>query len=149
MAGRVRILIAITLLGLASSGCGGEPPRYAVAGTVTINGAPAPYVVLRFYPTGSNLLAAGTGRTDETGNFKIGQEGKDTGFPAGQYKVMFSQTLVKGKPTLAGSGGKKAEKDATEKQGVADEYTDAKTTPVSATVGSGTNRFTFDIKAKK
>ena len=56
---------------------------------------------------------------------------------------------MKGKPTLAGSGGKKEEKVPTEKEAVPDEYRDPQKTPVTATIGSGTNNFTFDIKVKK
>jgi len=36
------------LLPLAALGCSGEPSRYAATGTVTMNGAPAPFVVLKF-----------------------------------------------------------------------------------------------------
>ena len=57
--------------------------------------------------------------------------------------------MVEGKPTLAGSGGKAAEKDPTEKEAVDDDYRDPQKTPITATVGGGPNSFTFDIKAKK
>ena len=114
-----------------------------------MDGAPAPYVVVRFYPVASGSLAGGGGHTDEAGKFTIGENGKNTGFPSGEYKVTFSQTLVNGKPTLAGSGGKAAEREASEKEAVADDYRDPQKTPVTASVGGGTNDFTFDIKAKK
>jgi hypothetical protein len=114
-----------------------------------MDGAPAPLVIVSFHPVGSNSLAGGSGKTDEAGKFTIGENGKNSGFPAGEYKVTFSQTLVKGKPTLAGSGGKKSEKDPSEKEAVADDYVDPEKTPLTASIGSGTNNYTFDIKAKK
>jgi hypothetical protein len=149
MASHARFFIAMTLLCVTVPGCLGEPSRYAVTGTVAMDGAPAPLVIVRFHPVGPGSLAGGSGHTDEAGKFTIGENGKNTGFPSGEYKVTFSQTLVKGKPTLAGSGGKKAEKDPSEKEAVADDYRDPEKTPVTASIGSGTNNFTFDIKAQK
>ncbi len=81
--------------------------------------------------------------------FAFGENGKNTGLTSGEYKVTFSQTLVNGKPTLAGSGGKKWEKVPSEKESVADEYRDPEKTPITVSIGSGTNDFTFEIKAKK
>jgi hypothetical protein len=142
--------LAIAALLAAVPGCSNsEPSRYAATGTVTMDGAPTPYVVVSFHPVAAGSLYGGAGHTDESGKFTIGEDGKNTGFPAGDYKVTFSQTLVKGKPTLAGSGGKKAEMEPTEKEAVADDYRDPERTPVAATIGRGTNTFTFDIKSKK
>jgi hypothetical protein len=140
----ILMLGSVTVLG-----CSSERSRYAATGTVTMDGAPAPLVVVRFHPGASDPTAGGSGPTDPTGKFTIGEDGKNTGLPSGEYKVTFSQTLVKGKPTLAGSGGKAAEKVPTEKEAVADDYRDPQKTPVTATIGSGINNFTFDIKAKK
>jgi hypothetical protein len=114
-----------------------------------MDGTPAPFVVVNFRTVGPNSSRGGSGPTDSTGKFTIGENGKNTGLPAGEYKVTFSQTLVKGRPTLAGSGGKPEEKVATEKEAVPDEYRDPQRTPVTATIGTGTNSFTFDIKIKK
>jgi hypothetical protein len=63
--------------------------------------------------------------------------------------VTFSQTLINGKPTLAGSGGKVEEKVKTEVEAVADDYRDATKTPVTAKIGNGKNEFTFEIRSKK
>jgi hypothetical protein len=143
--------IALTMLLPATLlGCDSEPSHfYAATGTVTMDGAPAPFVVVKFRPAESSSLRGGSGPTDPTGKFTIGEDGKNTGLPAGEYKVTFSQTLVKGKPTLAGSGGKIEEKVKTEKEAVPDEYRDPQTTPVTATIGTGINNFTFDITIKK
>jgi hypothetical protein len=132
-------------------GCSSEPSRYAATGTVTMDGAPAPLVVVKFIPVSPNGWAGGIGPTDPTGKFAIGENGKNTGLPSGEYKVTFSQTLVRGKPTLAGGGGKKSVEETvpSEREAVADDYRDPQKTPIIATIGSGTNNFTFDIKARK
>ena len=147
---RMRQMLLIGMFSLfAVTGCSFEPSRYAVSGTVTIDGAPAPYVVVTFHPGSPDSIFGGSGKTDGTGNFSIGEDGKNSGFPSGEYRVTFTQTLVNGKPTLAGSGGKAAEKEPTEKEAVEDDYRDPQKTPITAKVSSGSNRFTFDIKAKK
>lgn len=143
----------ITILGIALcvtvAGCSiGEPSRYAVSGLVNIDGAPAPFVIVMFHPAAGGP-GGGGGNTDESGKFSFGEDGKNTGLPSGEYKVTFTQTLVKGKPTLGGGGGKKSEKLKGEKEGVADQYRDLGKTPVTATVSGGTRSFTFDIKSFK
>jgi hypothetical protein len=137
------------LLPVALLGCDSEPSRYAATGAVTMDGVPAPLVVVSFRSDDPKSRLGGSGPTDQSGKFTIGENNKNSGLPAGEYKVTFSQTLVKGKPTLAGSGGKKEEKVPTEKEAVPDEYRDPQKTPITATIGSGTNNFTFDIKVKK
>ncbi len=149
MARTRRISLAIILPCVAVLGCSSEPSRYAATGTVTIDGAPAPLVIVKFHPASPNSSPGGIGSADPTGKFTIGEDGKNTGLPSGEYKVTFSQTLVKGKPAATGSGGKKEERVPGEKEGVADDYRDLQKTPVTATIGSGTNDFKFDIKAKK
>ena len=149
MARIVRNSLIIMLLSVTALGCSFESSRYAVTGAVTMDGAPAPLVIVRFHPAETGSLSGGSGSTDATGKFAFGENGKNTGLTSGEYKVTFSQTLVNGKPTLAGSGGKKWEKVPSEKESVADEYRDPEKTPITASIGSGTNAFTFDIKAKK
>ncbi len=138
----IRIFLCVTVLGCSV----GEPSRYAAKGTVTIEGAPAPLAIVRFHSADSGSVGGGTATTDSNGQFVVGADGKNTGLPSGEYKVTFSQTLVKGKPTLSGSGGKKSQKLKGEKEAIADEYRDPAKTPVTATVRSGANTFTFDVK---
>lgn len=138
------LLVPVVMLG-----CSSEPSRYSVTGTVSKDGAPAPFVIVNFHSVSGDAKASGSGKTDANGQFSVGETGKNTGFQSGDYKVTFSQTMVKGKPTLAGSGGKAEEKVATEKEAVADEYRSLETTPITASIGSGTNDFKFEIKSKK
>ncbi|QEH37155.1 hypothetical protein OJF2_57420 [Aquisphaera giovannonii] len=146
---RARIA-ALPLLALAlAAGCSQEPSRHAVTGTVTLDGQPAPYVAVKFIPPSRDSWPGGATRTDTAGKFTIGEVGKNTGLPAGEYKVTFSQTRVKGKPTPAGSGGKAQEKEKTETEAVAEEFRDPEKTKITATVGSGANEFTFDVKSGK
>jgi hypothetical protein len=138
----IGLLFCVTVPGCSV----GEPSRYAAKGTVTIEGTPAPLVVVRFHSTDSGTPGGGAAATDSSGQFTLGEDGKDTGLPSGEYKVTFSQTLVRGKPTLGGSGGKKNEKLKGETEAVAEEYRDPAKTPVAATIRSGTNTFAFDVK---
>jgi hypothetical protein len=146
MSRSVRFAICTTFLAFGLAGCSFEPSRYAATGIVMIDGAPAPMVLVKFHAPTPDSTYGGTGTTDASGKFTIGENGKNTGFPSGEYKVTFSQTLVKGKPTLAGSGGKKDEKVATEREAVADDYRDPAKTPVTAKISSGSNDFKFEIK---
>jgi len=114
-----------------------------------MDGKPAPFVVITFHAKSGDAAASGSGRTDVKGDFKIGEDGKNSGFQTGEYKVTFTQSIVKGQPTLAGSGGKEGEKIASEKEGVADEFRDREKTPVTANIVKGKNEFKFEIKAKK
>jgi hypothetical protein len=146
-----RFIIIATLLLINVVGCTfSEPSRYAATGTVTMDGSSAPYVVVMFHSVSSGSTAGGSGSTDQAGKFTVGEDGKNTGFPSGDYKVTFSQTLVNGKPTLAGGGGKKSVEETvpSEREAVADDFRDPQKTPITATIGSGTNTFTFDIKKK-
>ena len=138
------MLSTLTIL----TGCSSEPSRYSVSGTVNINGAPGALVVVRFVPETEGAGMGGSGYTDQAGKFTIGGTGPNSGMPGGNYKVTFSQTLVGGKPTLAGSGGKKEELQPTEKEALPEDYRNPAKTPFSAKVGSGDNNFTFDIKTK-
>ena len=97
----IAMILSVTFLG-----CSSEPSRYVVTGTVTMDGAPASLVVVSFLPAAPDTIGGSIVPTDATGKFTMGEEGKNNGLPRGEYKVTFSQTLVKGKPTLAGSGGK-------------------------------------------
>jgi hypothetical protein len=140
-------MLSALFVGLAA-GCSSEPARYAVSGTVTIEGAPAGLAVVKFFPAdpGTNPRSGGTAVADNTGKFSMGSGGTNTGLPAGEYKVTFSQTVDQGRPVL-GSGGKKSE-PVPGKETVPEAYRNPKTTPISARVGRDSTAFTFDIKKR-
>jgi hypothetical protein len=142
-------LIPAVALGLFA-GCSSEPTRYPVTGTVTIDGAPAGHATVKFIPAepGTDPKHGGLVTADAEGKFSLGEEGKNTGLPAGSYKVAFSQALINGKASVGGSGGKASERLPGETDGVPESYRDPKTTPVTATVGPGSTTFTFEIKKK-
>ena len=141
----------ITALALFCSvfiGCSSEPSRYPVTGTVTIQGAPAPLTVVTFIalnpstPTSSGGVAI----TDENGNFTLKNKDKDPGLMAGEYKVIFQQTLINGKPSLAGSRGKKGNQLDGEAEGVPNEYLDPETTPIRVIVKKNMEPCSFELK---
>jgi hypothetical protein len=136
--------------GLLLIGCSSEPSRFPVSGTVKIDGAPAAQTVLRFFPTagGADPRSANTAISDEKGNWSLKQSGKNEGLPSGEYKVTFSQTLVNGKAVLGGSGGKKSERLAGEKEAIPEIYRSQATTTIIANVSSSSTTFDFDIKRK-
>jgi hypothetical protein len=135
--------VLLVCLAALSAGCRREPPRYAVSGTVKIDGVPAAYATVRFLVDGPG---GGLTRADEAGQFAIGEDGANTGLTAGTYKVTFSQTLIDGKPALGGGGGKASETLPSERENVPEKYRDEATTPETATVGPTSRAFDFDIK---
>jgi hypothetical protein len=142
-------LIFPGLFAVLASGCSSEAPRYPVSGTIAIDGVAAGLTTVRFLPTDPNVdpRFAGMTMADNTGKFSIGADGKNTGLPAGEYKVTFTQTVDSSGKPIVGSGGKKSEAVAG-KEAVPTAYRDAKTTPIIVQVGRNSNTFTFDIKKK-
>ena len=142
--------VVALLLGVSLVGCSGEPSRRGVEGTVKIDGVPAPLTAVRFFPTDPNAdpRSANTATTDNNGAWSLNQEGKNAGLPVGEYKVTFSQTLVRGKAVLGGSGGKKSERLAGETEGVPEIYRNVATTPETAHVSSSSTLFNFELKRK-
>jgi hypothetical protein len=138
--------VALTFLIALLVGCSSEPTRYAVNGTVKVDGKPGSYVTLRFIPEGGAGLG-GVVVTNVEGQYSLSGEG-NIGLPAGTYKVAFSQTFINGKPSRGGSGGKAAEREPTERENLPEKYRKPETTPESARVGGASNSFDFDLKTK-
>ncbi|WP_157368595.1 hypothetical protein [Zavarzinella formosa] len=107
--------------------------------------------IIHFYPVDpkADQSGGGTARTDETGKFSYGDEGSKSGLAAGEYKVLVSQTLVNGRPSIAGSGGKKSEKMAGEIENIPDVYRDINTTTLTAKVGKDSRTITLELFKKK
>jgi hypothetical protein len=131
------------------AGCSWQPTRYVLTGSVTIDGVPAAYTTISFTPAnGADPKNGGLVTSDKDGRFTLGEDGKNAGLPGGEYKVTFSQTLINGKPSLGGSGGKKSEQLPTEREAVPATYRSPQTTPETVTVGSSSRTFTFAIKTR-
>ena len=147
---RTPALLLIPLWGL-TAGCSSGVTRYPVTGTVVMDGQPLGLATVHFYPADPAVDQSngGTARTDEAGKFSLGEEGKNTGLAAGDYKVTVSQTLIGGKPSLGGSGGKKSEMTPGEKENVPDVYRSAQTTTLTAHVDKNSRTVTLELSKKK
>jgi hypothetical protein len=132
-------------------GCSSGVTRYPVAGTVVMDGQPVGLATIHFYPAdpATDQSNGGTARTDETGKFSLGEEGKNTGLAAGDYKVLVSQTLIGGKPTVSGSGGKKSEMAPGEKENIPDVYRSLQTTTLLTHVDKNSRTVTLELTKKK
>jgi hypothetical protein len=144
---RITKTIPFALLCIIAAGCSWERSRHAVKGTVTINGVPLALAHVSFVAVNpaTPTSSGGTTTTDKEGNFVVGSQGKALGLMAGDYKVIFQQTLINGKPTLGGARGKKSAMVPGETEGVPEAYLVPDTTPVVVTVTSNMEPCKFDI----
>jgi hypothetical protein len=144
---RIIVLPLICLGLLGSFGCSSEASRYPVSGTVTINGAPAALTYVTFVAVNPSTptSSGGSAVTDESGNFSL-NTGKTPGLLPGDYKVVFQQSLINGKPSLNGSRGKKSAMLPGETEGVPDDYMSPDSTPIQVTVGKNMAPCQFEIK---
>ena len=81
--------------------------------------APAAQTVLRFFPVSSERIPGRPIRPSRTTRGTgASQAGKNEGLLAGEQGHVFFKTVVNGKPVLNGSGGKKDERLAGEKESI-------------------------------
>ena len=101
--------LPLAILCIIAGGCSWNRAVIQLTGTVTINGSPAAltHVIFVAVNPATPTSSGGSTTTDKDGNFTITNGGKDPGLMSGEYKVIFQQTLIKGKPSLGGSRGKK------------------------------------------
>src|SRR5262245_5692378 len=92
---RFCLLVFHGLVTVLAAGCSSEATRYPGQGTFTIDGAPAGLTTIKFLPVDPNTdpRHAGMAMADGSGKYAIGGDGKNTGLPAGDYKVTFTQTV--------------------------------------------------------
>ena len=137
--------LGLILLGLSIVGCG-EPTRYPLSGSVTINGAPAAltHVIFIAVNPATPTSSGGSTTTDKDGNFVVTNGDKTPGLMYGEYKVIFQQTLIKGKPTLGG-GRKKSDRVPGETEGVPEAYLLPDTTPIRISVTRNMEPVKFDL----
>ena len=85
------VIAAVAML----AGCGGGydgPPVGSVAGTVTIQGKPAPDVVVEFTPTEGGRGSTGT--TDDSGQYELIYSSNKMGAQVGKHTVKISGNQV-------------------------------------------------------
>lgn len=90
-------VVAFTVLGCGGGGDNFKPELGAVKGTVTINGKPAPDLIVSFEPQakggkgGSIVGVTSTGKTDAQGNYELQYQGTggkvEKGAAVGQHIV--------------------------------------------------------------
>ena len=107
------VLVAGSTL-LMASGCGGTSDKIvAASGKVTHNGQPVPGIILSFVPQGPNESGVSSGKSDESGRFKLtlASSGR-SGAVAGSHKVWVSLPLtVHTEDTIDAEGKRKKGKD--------------------------------------
>lgn len=137
------MLAAITATTLFAAGCGPAdkgPPRYAVKGTVTLDGSPLPHGTIQFQSSGNvygNTMAEVT-----QGTFSIPQK---SGPIAGEYQVLISSIDKVPTPTDPEEAMRQAELPPPAEK-IAEKYNSK--TELKATVSeSGPNEFTFAVES--
>jgi hypothetical protein len=145
--------VAAGLAALLATGCGSKPTMVPVKGQVTINHKPAADVTVYFWPDSSTRDNFATrhamGQTDASGRFVLqcGRGGVE-GIEAGEYHVTFTRPVSpEGRPI---TGFEKPEKSGTTDSILRpyNDHANPKNSPVTATVSSSSNDFTFDLPAK-
>lgn len=139
-----RLLSIVAVSASLLSGCSSSslPPQYDTTGTVTLDGAPAHLVSVRFAST-DDAAKSGTAVTKEDGSFS-------TALQPGEYKVAFSQTVDRSGKPIPGSGGKKSEAIAGERENIPDEYRDPTNSKFVLKVEKGEKQTVkYDLVKKK
>ena len=133
---RFRHALVVALATSLLAGCGSEPKKLRVSGTVKYKGAPLPNGAITFIPDGG----AGSmgGATIKDGAFEMPAA---TGLLAGKYKVAVSQPDPKGAAPDGDAPG--ASRDA--KELIPAKY-NAQTELGAEVKPEGPNEFPFDLK---
>gem|GEM_PF-3714414 len=126
------IVGSLMAIGCSKASSKPDPTRLAkVEGTVTAGAQPAPHVAVLFVPKDARKPAA-RGLTDARGHYVVQYKGGSAGIEPGDYAVVF----VFAGPRPAGFSAE-AKRPA---------FSDPKTTPYRATVGTGGAVLNFDLK---
>ena len=92
---RVVPLVGLTVLLLATAGCGNRTP-VPVTGTVTLDGEPVEGATVTFHALGDDKEGRpATGQTDKTGTFRL-TTGNEDGARPGEYKVVVIKNVLAG-----------------------------------------------------
>jgi len=128
-------LAAGVLLTLHLTGCGGAdvPEVGEVTGTVTIDGKPAPGVIVNFIPTGGGRSS--TGVTDESGHYELMYSADAMGALIGAHQATIAAAPPSVDAVPAGRG-------PLVDKSIPKEYLDAKK-PVEVQAGDNTIDLTY------
>jgi len=131
--------LAATLL--LAVGCGRHAGK--VSGRVTLDGQPLTNGVVSFTPVKAGSSAYGTIGSD--GRYRL-QTGAETGIDPGDYKVTIAANAT---PEQAAAMGIKVGREGIMPLLTPQRYGDVATTPLSATVKSGSQEIDFVVEAEK
>lgn len=145
---RVRYLVLFSMVALAGCGEGekGQPTLHPVTGKLTRGGQPVANVQIMFVPATREGRGA-TGITDASGMYKMVSPNAGEGVPAGQYKVVLSQSGASDAATVDmsryTSGKDPAKAESTE--AFPKEYGSEQTTPKTVEVKTGPNEINIEL----
>jgi hypothetical protein len=146
-------------IGLSLAGCGDSsgpagPPVFPVTGVVKLNGQPVAGADIVFNlkdGSGSSF-----GRTDASGNYQLTTRKSNDGAPPGDYLVAISKadaapaadeaTIPQDSPNYNPFVGKGVATKPKPKSGIPSQYSDAKTSGLTARVLEEKNTIDFDLK---
>jgi hypothetical protein len=127
---RIFMTLLLLLFSLACSACQKGVETYPVTGQILVGDQPASFAVVTFHPVNAPKEAPRpVATTDKEGKFKLTTFKEGDGAPPGQYQVTVTWRLVTQPDGDEGSAVNQ----------LPDRYAQAKTSNLTATVGSGTN----------
>jgi hypothetical protein len=138
-------LCAIALL----AGCDARPKGPAlmpVGGTVTLDGRPAPGIILSFIPVGRTHGASAGDRTNGEGRYELVNAHGGKGTPVGRYKVVAVKFRMPDGSDLPANMDLRPD-DVRAKQVFPSKYSDSDQTVLTATVHDGANTIDFALSS--
>ncbi len=146
------LIVACCLVVL--SGCGSKKLKTEqVSGIVIMDGKPVAGATVTFSPVDRTKSHPATGTTDETGKYVLQTMlgDVDAGTTPGEYKVMITKTedIETGRSSKITVGDKVEEvKEKRSENKLPAKFASASSTPLKATVTSGSNKIDFDLTPK-
>lgn len=145
------VLLVVTTVLAALSGCGGGAATVPVSGTVSLDGKPFPGAVVTFVPHAGTVGYGGQAQTDDQGNFTAHMQDGTTaegkpGLLPGEYKVVVNK-LVKPDGTVFVASEDEAPIDSNAREVVPAKYSDYQQTTLTANINGSTDALKFELKS--
>ena len=144
---RVATCLALVLLIVVMTGCGGDPALHEITGKVTLGGKSYNRLLVYFRPIDQKVTKfnLGVGETDQKGELAL-RSTAGNGLAAGRYKVVFSCLQMEGSDKAVPTD-EKVDDNPNMKvvELVPAKYATEDETPVEFEVKAGQNVFEFDI----